>query len=244
MKKLKNSPTISLKTTKKLLAVLIDPDKFSCGFTQEFLKEIPKETTHIFVGGSSVPKGKTDETIKSLKKNTALPIVLFPGDYSQISSAADAVLFLNLISGRNPEYLIEQQLKSIPKIQNSGLEIISTGYILVDGGNRSSVERVTQTKPISQEDVTKIVHTALAGQYMGAKIIYLEAGSGAKYPVHSEIIRKVKKALKIPLIVGGGIRSESQKADAYRAGADMVVMGTVFEEEHFYEINKSTIQKE
>jgi len=155
---------------------------------------------------------------------------LFPGDYSQLTNEADAVLFLSLLSGRNTEYLIGQQLKSVSFLQNASLEVISTGYILIDGGTISAVERVSETKPLTQSNSNAIVETALAGQYMGAKLIYLEAGSGARIAVQAEIISEVKKAIEIPLIVGGGIRTEEQKLIAYDAGADMVVMGTVFEE--------------
>ena len=215
----------------KQLAILIDPDKFDISETNSFLGKIPKETTHIFVGGSTILNGETEETAKALKAETQLPIFLFPGDYSQITDLADALLFLTLLSGRNAEYLIGQQIKSISKLKNSNLEIISTGYILIEGGNNSSVSKVTNTEPLPQENVEKIVHTALAGQFMGAKIIYLEAGSGAKFPVKPEIISEVKKAIKIPLIVGGGIKTEAQKQAAYNAGADMIVMGTAFETE-------------
>ena len=180
--------------------------------------------------------GETEKTIKALKAETKLPIFLFPGDHSQITNLADALLFLTLLSGRNAEYLIGQQIKSISKLKNSTLEIIPTGYILIDGGNHSAVSKVTNTAPLPQENVENIVHTALAGQFMGANLIYLEAGSGAKFPVKPEIISEVKKAIntrlpdgQVPLIVGGGIKTESQKQDAYKAGADMVVMGTAFE---------------
>jgi putative glycerol-1-phosphate prenyltransferase len=213
----------------KQLTILIDPDKFDISETKSFLKKIPKETTHIFVGGSTVANGETEATVKALKAETQLPIFLFPGDHSQITPLADALLFLTLLSGRNAEYLVGQQIKSISKLKNSPLEIISTGYILIDGGNDSAVSKVTNTEPLPQENIENIVHTALAGQFMGAKLIYLEAGSGAKFPVKPEIISEVKKAINIPLIVGGGIKTEAQKNTAYEAGADMVVMGTAFE---------------
>lgn len=221
----------SLAANKKLLAILIDPDKFDSTQTDSFLKKIPNETTHIFVGGSTVTNGDTERVVEKLKEETKLPIFLFPGNYSQISRNADALLFLSLLSGRNAEYLIGQQVKSISRLKNSRLEIIPTGYILIDGGNNSSVSKVTETDPMSQENIENIVNTALAGQYMGADLIYLEAGSGAKYPVKPEIISKVKDILNIPLIVGGGIKSESQKQEAYQAGADMIVMGTAYEQE-------------
>jgi len=220
----------SVKANEKLLAILIDPDKFDIVEIDAFLNKIPNNTTHLFVGGSTVSNGETEGVVKALKQNTKLPIFLFPGDYSHITSLADVLLFLTLLSGRNAEYLVGQQVKSIAKLKDSPLEIIPTGYLLIDGGNHSSVSKVTATEPISQENAQDVVHTALAGQYMGAKLIYLEAGSGAKFPVKPEIIKKVKEAIKIPLIVGGGIRSESQKQAAYLAGADMIVMGTAFED--------------
>jgi len=214
---------------KKLLAILIDPDVFEISETATYLQELPKETTHIFVGGSIVEAKKTEATVSEIKKNTSLPIVLFPGDVSQITNNADGLLFLSLLSGRNPEYLIEQQIKAVSKLRNSDLEVISTGYILIDGGTISAVERVSNTKPIPQNNIQKIVNTAVAGELLGSKLIYLEAGSGAKIPVHSKIISTVKKEINIPLIVGGGIKTETQKQNAYTAGADLVVMGTVFE---------------
>ncbi len=219
----------SISEDEKQLAILIDPDKFKISEAKSFLKKIPKKTTHLFVGGSTVANGETEEAVKALKAETELPIFLFPGDHSHITNWADALLFLTLLSGRNAEYLVGQQIKSISKLKKSSLEIISTGYILIDGGNNSSVSKVTNTEPLPQENIEMIVNTALAGQFMGAKLIYLEAGSGAKFPVKPEIISEVKKAINIPLIVGGGIKTETQKQEAYKAGADMLVMGTAFE---------------
>ncbi len=216
----------------KGLAILIDPEKFLISETGSFLEQIPKQTTHIFIGGSTVLNKVTEEVVSVVKAQTSLPLILFPGDFSQLTSKADAVLFLSLISGRNVEYLIEQQLKAVPHLKNSKLEIIPTGYILLDGGNESAVARITNTRPMPQDNIEAIVHTALAGQFMGAKLIYLEAGSGALYPVKPEVIAAVKKEIEIPLIVGGGIKTEIQKKAAYLAGADMIVMGTVFEANH------------
>ena len=213
----------------KGLAILIDPDKFLISETRSFLEQIPKEATYIFIGGSTVLNKATEALVDALKAQTSLPQVLFPGDFSQLTSKADAVLFLSLLSGRNVEYLIEQQLKAVPYLKNSKLEIIPTGYLLLDGGNESAVARVTNTHSMPQDNIEAIVHTALAGQFMGAKLIYLEAGSGALYPVKTEVIAAVKKEIEIPLIVGGGIKTELQKKAAYLAGADMIVMGTAFE---------------
>ncbi len=217
----------------KQLAVLIDPDKFSEENTYTFLNKLPFNTSHIFVGGSTVEANKTEKTVRAIKQNSNLPVVLFPGDHSQITEEADALLFLSLLSGRNPEYLIEQQVKSVNKLRNSNLEVIPTGYILIDGGRESAVERISNTQPIAQNNIELIVNTALAGQYSGKKIIYLEAGSGALHHVSLQIIREVNKALSIPLIVGGGIRSIHQLTSIYEAGADMAVIGTAFETGNF-----------
>ncbi len=219
---------------RKLLAVLIDPDKFDETETSTFIGKLPKGTTHIFVGGSKVEEGRTCEVVKAIKNIIGLPIILFPGDHNQITAHADALLFLSLISGRNPEFLIEQQVRSVEKIRNTNLEIISTGYILIDGGRETSVQKVSNTIPLAQNDTQQIVNTALAGQYSGKKLIYLEAGSGALFPVSSEIIQSVKKAIDIPIIVGGGIRSTQQLQLSYEAGADLVVIGTAFENDTFH----------
>ncbi|NEV94758.1 geranylgeranylglyceryl/heptaprenylglyceryl phosphate synthase [Psychroflexus sp. YR1-1] len=223
------SITQAVQNKKDLLGILIDPDKFDLSQTQVFLNRIPSSTNFLLVGGSRVQNGQTERVVHQLKANTTLPLILFPGNVNQITEEADAILFLSLLSGRNPEYLITQQVKSISKLQHSSLEIIPTGYILIDGGISTSVLEVSQTRAMPQDEVTNIVHTALAGQFSGKQLIYLEAGSGATCPVSAEIISEVKKNISIPLIVGGGIKTERQKQAAYRAGADMVVMGNVFE---------------
>ncbi|MGB5321762.1 phosphoglycerol geranylgeranyltransferase, partial [Lutimonas sp.] len=181
-------------------------------------------------GGSSVEEKATDQLVLKIKELTTLPIVLFPGNYQQITSHADAILFLSLISGRNPEYLINQQVKSVPYLQKSDLEVIPTGYILIDGGKETSVQKVSETKPILADNIEEITQTAIAGMYMGNKLIYLEAGSGALHPVNPSVIKSVIKNLTIPLIVGGGIRSRNELLEAYKNGADVVVIGTAFEE--------------
>ncbi|MDC8002745.1 geranylgeranylglyceryl/heptaprenylglyceryl phosphate synthase [Aureisphaera galaxeae] len=215
----------------RLLAILIDPEKFETEQAPAFMRTLPVDTTHIFVGGSTVPEGRTEAVVEALKGCTSKPIFIFPGDYNQIADNADALLFLSLLSGRNPEYLIGQQVKAVAKLREAKLEVIPTGYILIDGGNESAVQRVTGTAPLSQENIQEIVDTAKAGELMGAQWIYLEAGSGAQIPVSQDIIKAVKADITVPLIVGGGIRSEIQKVRAYNAGADMVVMGTIFEKE-------------
>jgi len=217
---------------KQLLAVLIDPEKTSIEQLPTLVKLIHQSiATHIFVGGSTDQHNTIEPVIVALKKATMLPIIIFPGSANQVSKKADGILFLSLISGRNPEYLIEQQVQSAIQIKESSLEVLPTGYILVDGGKESAVERVSSSKPICQTNSELILRTALAGEFSGKKIIYLEAGSGAKTPVKSSIISLVKENLTIPLIIGGGIQTVHQLTTAYTAGADLVVIGTAFEKD-------------
>ena len=214
----------------KLLAILIDPEKIDLKNLSSFFNKIHQSiATHIFVGGSTDKNNVTEQVVSEIKKTTKLPIVLFPGDVSQIANNADGILFLSLLSGRNPEYLIEQQIKAVPFLKESNLEIIPTGYILIDGGNKTAVERVSNTKPISQNQIHFISNTAIAGEYTGKKLIYLEAGSGATEAVSNKIINEVSKNLSIPLIVGGGIRTKQQLDIAFKSGADLIVIGTAFE---------------
>ncbi len=221
---------IAARKGEKLLSILLDPDKTSFEETPIISKKIEKlKANFIFVGGSFVENDTTDLFVKTLKIYTQIPVILFPGDYSQITNNADALLFLSLLSGRNPEYLIEQQIKSVPLLRNSTLEIIPTGYILIDGGTKSSVLKISKTTPISQENIELATATAIAGMYKGKQLIYLEAGSGAKNPVNSQLISEIKKNIHIPLIVGGGIKTKEQLNNAYNNGADMVVIGTAFE---------------
>jgi phosphoglycerol geranylgeranyltransferase len=230
------------KNNKKLLAILLDPDKLSVLEIESLCDKIKNSpATHIFVGGSIVADGKTEIIVIELQKNTKLPIILFPGNANQVTNHADAILLLSLISGRNPEYLIEQHIKATPLLKTSNLEIIPTGYILIDGGKETAVQVVSNTKPISQKDHILASHTALAGQYTGKKLIYLEAGSGAIKTVNTKTIQSVSNAIDIPLIVGGGIRSQEHLEKTYKAGADLVVIGTAFEENDcfFKNINKS-----
>ena len=219
----------------RLLAVLMDPDKFPIENTEAFIEKVNQSVaTHIFVGGSLVEEHATSHLVEALKKHTRLPVMLFPGDVTQICEKADALLFLSLISGRNPDYLIGKHVEAVAVLHNKMLEVISTGYVLIENGKTTAVERVTNTKPLSRANVQNIVDTAKAGEYLGMKLMYLEAGSGAKHPVPAKIIQAVKKELNLPLIVGGGIRTKQQLEMAYNAGADMVVIGTAFEEDESF----------
>ena len=245
MKEIYNSITASKLKGEKLLAVLIDPDKAKPDSLSGMIRKIDLSVaTHIFVGGSTVKEKATDLVVMEIKKHTTLPVVLFPGDVTQITDNADAILFLSLISGRNADYLIEKHVQSVSKLKDSNLEVIPTGYILIESGNTTAVEHVSRTKPMFREPIQKIVDTAKAGEFLGMKLIYLEAGSGAKEPVSETIIKLVKQELQIPLIVGGGIRTKKQLENAYRSGADLIVIGTAFEENDsfFEEIKRETIQ--
>ena len=229
------------KESKKLVAVLIDPEKMDLKNTTRFLKKVHNSiATHIFVGGSTDINNETENLVLAVKKETNLPIVLFPGDVSQITNKADGILFLSLLSGRNPKYLIDQQIEAAPILKKTSLEIIPTGYILIDGKKETATQKVSNTKPISQENTTLILDTSLAGEFSGKKLIYLEAGSGATEVVSDIIIKQVSKIISVPLIIGGGIRSKKQLEKAFTAGADLVVIGTAFEndESFFMDLKK------
>ncbi|WNH08395.1 geranylgeranylglyceryl/heptaprenylglyceryl phosphate synthase [Thalassobellus suaedae] len=235
MNNIYNNINDSILNGEKLLAVLIDPDKFLIETTCRFIKKVNTSiATHIFVGGSTVDDNSTEILVTEIKKYTNLPIVLFPGDVSQITDEADAILFLSLISGRNPEYLIGKHVRSISKLKNTSLEVIPTGYILIESGKETAVACVTDTKPMLRNNIQNIIDTAKAGELLGMKLMYLESGSGAIVSVDADIITLVKKNLKIPLIVGGGIRCKQQLENAYNSGADMVVIGTAFEDDESF----------
>jgi putative glycerol-1-phosphate prenyltransferase len=221
----------SISKGEKLLAVLIDPDKMAIKKVSGFIEKVNASIiTHIFVGGSEVENQVTEALVLEIKKHTKLPVVLFPGDVSQVTDKADALLFLSLISGRNPDYLIGKHVQSVSKLKGTKLEVIPTGYILIENGKETSVQRVTQTIPLKRKPVQHIVDTAKAGELLGMKLFYLEAGSGATHPITPEIISNVKSELHAPLIVGGGIKTKQQLQIAYKSGADLVVIGTAFEE--------------
>ena len=202
----------------------------------------------IFVGGSSGGE-QTEKVVKQLKAQYDVPVVLFPGNVRQVTSEADALLFLSLLSGRNAEMLVGQQVRAAEAVRQAGIETIPMGYILVDGGIESAVARVSGTQPIAQEAVDEIVQTAMAAEMMGKQVVYLEAGSGALEPVREEVIRAVRAAISCPLIVGGGIRSTEAMQRAFDAGADIVVVGNWLEEhpealEEFKTLSNSPLKGE
>ncbi|WP_264560257.1 geranylgeranylglyceryl/heptaprenylglyceryl phosphate synthase [Flavobacterium sp. N2270] len=222
----------------KLLAILLDPEKLLISDVKNLCKKINESpATHIFIGGSTYNGNHLDGLIKEIKQCVDLPLFLFPGDYKQISAEADAILFLSLLSGRNADYLIEHQVNAVPVLEKTKLEIIPTGYLLIESGIETAVERVSNTKPLDRNNINYVCQTAKAGELLGNKLIYLEAGSGAKLAVSLEMIEQVAQSIQIPLIVGGGIRSKKEINDAFNAGADMVVIGTAFENDNtFFEL--------
>ncbi|WP_035645403.1 geranylgeranylglyceryl/heptaprenylglyceryl phosphate synthase [Flavobacterium sp. ASV13] len=225
------------KEGRKLLAVLLDPDKIVLENLDHLIDKINQSpATHIFVGGSIVQATILEDLIAQLKQKTKLPVVIFPGDPSQISPQADAILFLSLLSGRNPDYLIEYQVQAAPILKKTNLEVISTGYILIESGNETAVARVSKTKPLNRENFDLVLATAQAGEMLGNKLMYLEAGSGAKNAVPLEMIQLIAQNIEIPIIVGGGIVDLHGIQNAHKAGADLVVIGTAFENDsHFFE---------
>ena len=229
------------KRNKKLLAILIDPDKMPVNAVKGFISKVNQSiATHVFVGGSEVDAGMTEVLVTEIKKYTDLPVVLFPGDVIQFTDKADGILFLSLISGRNPDYLIGKHVEAVSKLKTATIDVIPTGYLLIENGKETAVQRVSQTKPLKRNNIEMIINTAKAGELLGMKLIYLEAGSGAAHPISSEIISEAKRYLTVPVIVGGGIRSTYQLNRAYSAGADMVVIGTAFENDEtlFKELQK------
>ena len=214
---------------KKQLAVLIDPDKFTDEVAERFISSVAKaKPDYIFVGGS-LTASSTDEAIRRIKENTDIKVVLFPGNSTQLSDKADAMLMLSLISGRNADFLIGQHVVAAPFIKKSGIETISTGYMLIESGTTTSVEYISNTRPIPREKNDIAVATAIAGELLGNKAIYLEGGSGAKMPVPAPMIKAVRRSISLPIIVGGGLRSEDDIKNALEAGADIVVIGTSLE---------------
>lgn len=214
---------------KKMLAVLVDPDKCNEQHFKILAVHLRQNTPDfIFIGGSQlkIPYAKLIDQFRQLLN---IPIVLFPGDATQFSDNADALLFLSLISGRNAEYLIGQHVNAALTIKQSGLEVIPTGYMLIDGGRTSAVEYISNTHPIPANKPEIALTTALAGEMLGMKAIYLEAGSGAHKPIAATTIQLVKQNLNIPLIVGGGIKTDENLKTAYQAGADLVVIGNILE---------------
>jgi phosphoglycerol geranylgeranyltransferase len=216
---------------RKRLAILIDPENTNHPDDLAKLINIVKKTTvdYVFVGGSLVTHNRIDEVVTSIKIQSDLPVILFPGGLNQISEHADAMLFLSLISGRNPDYLISKQVAAAPLVKKLGLKVVPTGYLLI--GTTSSASYMSNTTPIPYHKSDIATATAIAGEMMGQKVIYMDAGSGALEPVRAEMISEVRRAISTPLIVGGGITCFDEAYSALEAGADILVVGNATEKD-------------
>ena len=215
---------------RKMFALLIDPDKQNEADLLRLAEKINSPTgPDIILVGGSLLFSNIDDTVATLKCNTQKPVVLFPGSAMQVSDKADGILLLSLISGRNPDFLIGQHVMAAPALAKSGIEILPTGYMLIGEENYTSVRYISNTNPIPYNKTDIAVATALAGQMLGLKMLYLEGGSGAAKPVSTNMIEAVRRAVSLPLIVGGGLRSAADVETALKAGADIVVVGTSIE---------------
>lgn len=215
---------------RKQLAVLVDPDKLLNKEVENISINAAKSgVDYFFVGGSLLVNNELDQCIKILKANSEIPVILFPGNNMQLSWKADAILFLSLISGRNAEMLIGRHVIAAPYLKLSPLEVISCGYMLVESGKTTAVQYMSNTVPIPSDKMDIAICTAIAGEMLGLKLIYLEAGSGAQYSVPISMIEQVKQNVSIPLLAGGGLRTPEKASQAAVAGADIVVVGNAFE---------------
>jgi putative glycerol-1-phosphate prenyltransferase len=218
---------------KKSIAVLVDPDKAEDPSRLLHLINLASENCvdYFFVGGSLITSTNLSEVVRKIKENVTIPVVLFPGNAIQVEASADALLFLSLISGRNPELLIGQHVVAAPILKNTRLEVIPTGYMLINSGKITSVAYISNTMPIPDDKYSLAASTAMAGQMLGLQTIYIDAGSGAEKEISPRMIGAVRKSLNIPLIVGGGINSARKAITALEAGADMIVVGNALEKD-------------
>ncbi len=215
---------------KKSLAVLIDPDKVDgMNFKSFILQCVESKIDYFFIGGSLIMDNRYHKIFTDIKESSNIPTIIFPGNTLQIDSSADGILLLSLLSGRNPELLIGQHVVAAPVLKRSKLDILSTGYILIDGGNYTSVSYMSNTTPIPSDKPDIAACTAMAGEMIGHKLIYLDAGSGAINTVSKKTISKVSKSIDIPLIVGGGINTVEKARNAFHSGADTIVVGNALE---------------
>jgi len=216
----------------KSLAILIDPDKTDAEQCRKLVNMANEcQVDYFFVGGSLITTNNMSHVIKTIKASCSIPILIFPGSTLHVDSSADALLFLSLISGRNPEFLIGQHVISAPIIKRSNLEVISTGYMLIDGGHATSVSYISNTTPIPHDKPSIAACTAMAGEMLGMKLIFLDSGSGAQRPIDRKTIAYVRKTIDCPLIVGGGIDTAGKAIDALSAGANVVVIGNGIEKQ-------------
>lgn len=217
---------------KKSFAVLIDPDKVNHEKLERLIKlAIAAKVDYFLVGGSLVISNYLDECVQFIKRNCAIPVLLFPGSSAQVSKYADALLYLSLISGRNPELLIGQHVVSAPAIKMSGLEIMSTGYMVIDGGAPTTVSYISNATPLPADKNEIAMCTAMAGEMLGMKLIYMDAGSGARRAIAESMIAKVADCIQVPMIVGGGIIDPEKAYLNCKAGADVIVVGNAIEKD-------------
>ena len=216
--------------------ILLDPDNINFKNLPRFLDFCRSADVDGFlVGGSLMIKGDITNSIEEIKKHTDLPVVIFPGSVSQVTEKADAILFISLISGRNAEDLIGKHVLAAPIIKHKKIEPLATGYMLVESGKQTTAEYISGSKPIPRNKPEIAAATALAGEYLGMKLIYLEGGSGAEMSVPAEMISEVKNVCSLPIIVGGGIRDSRSAAEKVKAGASIIIIGNHFEnEEHWH----------
>lgn len=227
-------PTIQQrkKCGKKSFAVLLDPDKITAAALSDVIqKAVDAGVDYFFAGGSLVVSNNLDACVQQIKQQCTIPVFLFPGSPSQITKKADALLYLSLISGRNADLLIGQHVISAPFVKTSGLEIISTGYMVIDGGAPTTVSYISNAAPIPADKADIALCTAMAGEMLGHKLIYMDAGSGAKKPISEIMIATVAQHLDVPLVVGGGIRDAEKAYRNCKAGADVIVVGNAIEKE-------------
>jgi len=213
------------------LALLIDPDKTQGNDLTSVCKMAEKVFIDLILVGGSILWHSTEQTVTEINKACKIPVILFPGNSFQVCGNADAILFMSLISGRNSDFLIGQQVISAPIVKQTMLEVIPTGYMLFDTGKQTSVEYMSNTKPLPSNKPDIAVATALAGEMLGLKMLYLEGGSGALSTLGTKMIEAIRKNVSIPLMVGGGIRTVDDMKNAFSAGADIVVVGTIIEEQ-------------
>lgn len=215
----------------KSFAILLDPDKVDLSTFPEFLElAVKQQVDFFFVGGSLITHYAIDELVAAIHKHTRIPAILFPGSSLHIDPSADAILLLSLISGRNPDLLIGQHVIAAPLLRKSGIEVLSTGYMLIESGRQTTVSYISNTMPIPRDKPSIAACTAMAGELLGLKNIFLDAGSGAQYPVPAETIAAVRSVVETPIIVGGGITSFEKAHNALDAGADVIVVGNGIEQ--------------
>jgi len=217
--------------SKKRVALLVDPDGYDSKSLEELIGFINLYPPDLLLVGGSILFKPIEITITTLKLGTKVPVFIFPGNLFQLSDRADGILFLSLISGRNPEFLIGNHVLAAPHLGRSGIEVIPTGYMLIGNGHPSSVEYMSNTSPIPGDKADIAVATAMAGEMLGLKALYLEAGSGASHSVEPDMIGAIRKNISLPLVVGGGIRSELTALELFNAGADMIVVGNALEKD-------------